>query len=84
MTSRAILELSELVDSPLNDEEFRELLRDRADMERIVAKQEVLISSLYKVGDDHERRIRLLERVVGYGGAAVSTGLFFLKAFKFI
>lgn len=51
--------------------------------ERIV-KLETLAGTLAGIVSDHEKRIRLLERVVGYGSGALGMGFYLLKVLKVI
>lgn len=45
---------------------------------------QVYIEELRKLTSDHERRIRALERIVGYGSGAIGMAMFFLKVAKVI
>jgi len=42
-------------------------------------KLDVIIQELRDIARDHERRIRILERLAGYGSGAIGMGLFLLK-----
>jgi len=69
---------------PYGDGMTKEELETRHAMSLVQGRQEALLENLAQLSGDHERRIRLLERVVGYGSGAVGMGLFFLKALKVI
>ncbi len=52
--------------------------------ERMAARQELILEQLSALGGDHEKRIRFLERVVGYGAGAAGVIMFFLGKLKII
>jgi hypothetical protein len=45
---------------------------------------EVILRELQKLNGDHERRLRTLERAIGYGSGAVGMGLFIAKVLRLL
>lgn len=45
---------------------------------------EVVLRELQKLTNDHERRLRTMERAIGYGSGALGMSLFLLKLAKVI
>jgi hypothetical protein len=45
---------------------------------------EVILRELQRFNSDHERRLRTLERAIGYGSGAVGMGLFLAKVLKIL
>lgn len=52
----------------MNELQLSELIRGQIEAtSRLIDRQERFLDQVIKVTDDHEKRLRFLERVIGYG-----------------
>jgi hypothetical protein len=52
--------------------------------ERRLTIMETALERLTEITSDHEKRLRKLDRVIGYGSGAIGMALFLGKVFKII
>ena len=57
---------------------------DPVSLSHLLTKITTMIEENHEQINDHEKRLRLLEKGLAYGSGAVGMGLFVLKVFKVI
>lgn len=63
-------------------EEIKTLLRSHiAITAKLAAREEALLEEHAKLLLDHEKRLRIIERVIAYGTGAIGLGLYAIKTF---
>lgn len=78
------------MDDKSNVEEIRELIRAQSEVLKtqtqathlLLQRESEMFKQLTEISNDHEKRLRTLERVLAYGTGAVAVVLYLIKVFK--
>jgi len=63
-------------------EELKDLIRNQVQFgNRLLEREAEMFDRMIKISEDHEKRLRVLERGAAYAAGAVGLGLFFYKTF---